>query len=50
MVAASTQEVAVQVGHVSASAASMMKLAQDLQKVVAKFKINMDTPGGKAAL
>ena len=40
-VSASTEEVSAQVEQVSASAAALMDMAQDLQKIIARFKINL---------
>jgi len=40
---ASTDEVSAQVEEVSASAVSLMEMAQKLQKVVARFKLGSDT-------
>ena len=49
-VSASTEEVSAQVEQVYASTASLMEMAQNLQQVVAQFKLNLSTEDIPAVL
>ena len=41
VISAATEEVSAQVEQVSASAASLMNMAQELQQVISRFKLNI---------